>query len=193
MTTIEFVIEFHSTFRVGAAYPNDGIDLTYDVDEPLPPDHLKGIMRAEARMIVAAQGLSDSLVAETFGTPKHPSAWSWFGAQGAWRDPILRHRVAIDPETHAAKQDHLVAATATVAECATFVVEHSTSVCQQTEESARQAALIKLAGRSVHHIGGWRRRGYGWVGVRLVDDTPETIGHAVAADLEVLRGPGVDS
>lgn len=37
MTTIEFVIEFHSTFRVGAAYPNDGIDLTYDVDEPLPP------------------------------------------------------------------------------------------------------------------------------------------------------------
>lgn len=187
---IEFVIEFHSTFRVGAAYPNDGVDLTYDVDEPLPPDHLKGIMRAEAAMIVSALGLSEGLLDRTFGTPGHSSAWSWFGADGPWSVPILRHRVAIHPETHAAKQDHLVAATATVADRAAFVVEHSPSVTESAGEVARQAALIRLAGRSVHHLGGWRRRGYGWVGVHVEGDSARSAVDAVEADLRTLTTAG---
>ena len=156
---VEFVIEFHSTFRVGAAYPNDGVDLTYDVDEPLPPDHLKGIMRAEAAMIVSALGLSEGLLDRTFGTPGHSSAWSWFGADGPWSVPILRHRVAIHPETHAAKQDHLVAATATVADRAAFVVEHSPSVTESEKlnRPAKPCIIVSASGmltggRVLHHL-----------------------------------------
>lgn len=184
---IEFVIEFYSTFRVGAAYPNDGIDLTYDVEEPLPPDHLKGIMRAEAHAITSALGLSAALVTRTFGTPEVPSSWSWFGAEGLWSDPILRHRVAIDAATHAAKQDHLVAATATFADRATFVVEHCSAQTDDVNEVARQAALIRLSGRSIHHLGGWRRRGYGWVGVGVHGDNAETLAGAVETDMRCLK------
>ena len=182
MTVITFVVDFHSTFRVGAAYPNDGVDLTYDEVEPLPPDHLKGIMKAEAEVLVRALGLNPTLIRDVFGTAAKPTEWSWFAAEADWSRPILRHRVAIDPDTHAAKQDHLVASTSTMAERATFRVERHTKAGEDASAVAREAALLRLAGRSVHHLGGWRRRGYGCVGVSLEEDVD------VAADIALLQG-----
>lgn len=197
-TRIRFVIEFHSTFRVGAAYPNDGIDLTYDEVEPLPGDHLKGIMRAEAANLASALKLPTHLVDQTFGTTGAESAWSWFSAEAVWEKPFLRHRVAINDETHAARQDHLVAATSTVAarvsgrdegtsrRKATFLVERVPSAADTPDAVQREAALIRLAGRSIHHLGGWRRRGYGWVGVTVEAGPDADAEESVRAELEIL-------
>jgi hypothetical protein len=197
-TQIHFVVEFHSTFRVGAAYPNDGIDLTYDEDEPLPADHLKGIMRAEAVKLATVLKLPAGLVDQTFGTPSAESAWSWFSAEAEWERPFLRHRVAIDAASHAARQDHLVAATSTVPvrvgdgdggathRRATFTVERVLNADDTAEAVAPEAALIRLAGRSIHHLGGWRRRGYGWVGVTVETDSSADPGGSVTADLDAL-------
>ncbi len=171
---LQFAIRFYSTFRVGAAYPRDGLDLVYDEAEPLPADHIKGLMRAEARRLAAALKLPVDLVDTVFGTPGIPSAWAWESAtpDPAWKPAILRHRVAIDPQSGTAKQDHLVASTATYADRATFRITYIGAAHATTASAAspleHQAALLRLSARSVHHVGGWRRRGLGWVGVTVV-------------------------
>lgn len=187
---IVFVIQFHSIFRVRAGYPTDVIDLTYDVEEPLPPHHLKGIMRAEAHGITSALGLSTALVDQTFGTPKISSAWSWFGAEGQWSDPIRMHRVAIDRSTSVPRQNSLVSATAVRADRATFVVERRSGPSDDHNEVARQAALIRLSGRSIHHLGGPRGRGYGCVGVVVHGDRIENLAGAVESDIRRLTSGG---
>ena len=48
MTVLGFTVSFYSPFRVGAAYARDGVDAALDQHDPLPPDHLKGLMRAAA-------------------------------------------------------------------------------------------------------------------------------------------------
>ena len=194
-TTLSFEMTFHSHFRVGAAYPNDGVDLTYDEDEPLPGDHLKGLMRAEARRLASVLPIGDRLVDDTFGTAARPSAWSWFSAEpvgGAWHAPVLRHRVNIDDVTHAATQDMLVASTSTYAEAAVFVIERDPVANEDPAQVSREAALLRLSARSLHHVGGWRRRGLGWVGVRPIDDPTGADGDAataaVKADVKLLTG-----
>ncbi len=194
-----FAIEFYSAFRVGAAYPRDGLDLVYDDDEPLPADHIKGLMRAEARRLAAVLALPHDLVDVVFGTPATPTAWSWESAtpDTTWKPALLRHRVAIDPHTGAAKQDHLVASTATHADRATFRVTHigviAPNAAPTTYPVEHQAALLRLAARSVHHVGSWRRRGLGWVGITLTGETsPGQAREQANRDLAILsRQPAV--
>jgi hypothetical protein len=48
VTVLGFTVTFHSPFRVGSTYARDGVDAALDRHDPLPPDHLKGLMRAAA-------------------------------------------------------------------------------------------------------------------------------------------------
>lgn len=77
--------------------------------------------------------------------------------RGDWDKATLRHRVAIDSRVHAARRDHLVANTSTAANHAWFGVERVSPLAPVAE--AAQSALLRLSGRSVHHLGAWRRRG----------------------------------
>ena len=83
MTVLGFTVTFHSPFRVGAAYARDGVDAALDHEDPLPPDHLKGIMRAAATDLL---GTDHPAVQAVFGSPRAPSPWAWSSAapQSPW-------------------------------------------------------------------------------------------------------------
>jgi len=184
---LTFAIDFHAPFRVGAAYPKDGLDLTPDLDDPLPADHLKGLMRAEAASLCQLLTLSPELVAETFGTSAAPSAWHWSSVVSGhdWTRPQVRHRVARNRETQTALRDHLVAASAMYEKSAWFSVSCDEGLTTKMQQ--RQAALLRLSARSVHHLGGWRRRGYGWCGIRVRDDS--SLGSASqVTEKQVIQG-----
>lgn len=181
---LEFTITFYSRFRVGAAYPLDGLDAVADLREPLPADHVKGVMRAEAARLleiasgeevsVGGSGRACQLLSCVFGTARNPSPWHWSEVlpKHGWAAPELRSRVRIDEETGAAQRDLLVMASATFAESARFAVE-TESFTELGTPLDVQAALLRLAGRSVHHLGAWRRRGLGWVGLTTHPHQPD--------------------
>jgi hypothetical protein len=178
MTVLSFVITFHSPFRVGASSARDGVTAAIDRNDPLPADHLKGVMRA-----AAVQLLSDKdhpAIGQVFGSPRTPSPWSWSHAtpeqhatpEHPWPKPIRRHRVAIDEQTHSAKKDQLVLAEQIWVPTAHFTITRVAAI-QGTIQESTHATLLRCAAAGVHGLGGWRRRGLGWVGITPAD-TPVT-------------------
>jgi hypothetical protein len=170
MTTLGFTIRFHGPFRVGAAYGRDGLDAALDHDDPLPADHLKGVMRDAGATLL---GGGHPMLAEVFGSPRSASAWSWSRAvipTGEWNFG-RNYRVKIDPETHSAAKDQLVLGEQAWPDTAMFTV---TRLGQRRDTRHDDHVLVlRCAAAAVHGLGAWRRRGLGWVGI-APDDAPVT-------------------
>jgi hypothetical protein len=175
VTVINFTVSFHGPFRVGAAYARDGVDAALDHDEPLPADHLKGVMRAAACSLLAIDGQDPWAVAEVFGSARAPSPWSWSSAtvdeaSGQTWTISRRHRVTIDPDTHSARKDHLVLGEQAWAPTAGFQVAR-VGLLNGTLAEDEHVLILRCAAAAVHGLGAWRRRGLGWVGIIPKNDT----------------------
>ena len=194
MTVLSFTITFYSPFRVGAASARDGITATIAHNAPLPADHLKGVMRAAAGQLLGDP--DHPAIGEVFGSPRTPSPWSWSHAtpeqatqeQAApkqpWPQPIRRHRVAIDEQTHSAKKDQLVLAEQIWVPTASFTITRLGAIQESTEGT--HIALLRCAAAGVHGLGGWRRRGLGWVGITPADTAVTTDDIKVIQTLRTL-------
>ena len=181
MTVLSFTVTFHSPFRVGAAYSRDGVAAALDHDDPLPADHLKGVMRAAAAQLLANP--DHPVILEVFGSPRTSSPWSWSHATPVNDWTITRrHRVKIDEQHHSAVKDHLITGEQAWAPTACFTITRVGMISPDAGvPEATQATLLRCAAAGVHGLGGWRRRGLGWVGI-APDDGPVT-----AADITVIR------
>lgn len=187
MTVLSFTVTFYSPFRVGAAYARDGVAAALDPDDPLPADHLKGLMRAAAGQLLADR--DHPAILEVFGSARSPSPWSWThatptsgnGTPNAWDPPSRRHRVKIDEDSHSAVKDHLVLAEQTWAPAARFTVSRAGMLVPGGLPEAVHATLLRCAAAGVHGLGAWRRRGLGWAGI-----TPDD-GQVTADDVAVIR------
>jgi hypothetical protein len=182
MTVLGFTVTFHSPFRVGAAYARDGVAAALDRDDPLPADHLKGVMRAAAGQLLADH--EHPAILEVFGSPRTPSPWSWSGAapvgEAGWVFS-RRHRVKIDEDSHSAIKDHLVQAEQAWAPAARFTISRVGMIAPRGLSEGSHISLLRCAAAGVHGLGAWRRRGLGWVGI-----TPDD-GQVTADDIAVIR------
>lgn len=180
MNVLTFEVTFHAHFRVGASYGYEGIDAAVNRDDPLPADHLKGLMLDGARHLLDLGVVNGSVIDQTFGSTRNPSPWNWSNAAAPQPWEIrVRHRVLIDSETHAARRDHVVFGEEAWVPQATFRVTQLRPL--DATDSIRQAALLRLSARWVHALGSTRRRGLGVVGVRPIPEVE------VADDLAMLR------
>lgn len=180
---LDFTVSFHSAFRVGSAYARDGVGAALDRHDPLPADHLKGLMRSAARDLL---GLPAATVGEVFGDYTTPSPWSWSAARPAgddW-DFTFRHRVTIDPGTHSAVKDRLVLGEQAWADRARFQVQQAGAISRSAEP--RHVLVLRCSAAAVHGLGSWRRRGLGWIGI--APDDPVSPGDV--AELLALAGAG---
>jgi hypothetical protein len=160
---------FHSPFRVGAAGPRHGLDLTVDQDEPLPTSHLKGLFRATARDLLGVPG---TLVDAVFGSARWPCPWLWSPVTptAPW-DHTTRHRVSLDPDTHTARADRIVHGERTWAPGATSTILWwgQPGRAAPTDD---EVLVLRAAAAGTRHLGGWRRRGLGHVTIAV--DPPLT-------------------
>ena len=174
--SLEFVVRFHAPFRVGSAYARDGVHAALDRHDPLPADHLKGLMLAAAAELIDKPGLDAA-----FGSAARQGAWAWSSARPD--DPqwtfSRRHRVAIDSGTHTAREDHLVLGEQAFTPSARFAVERVRYL--EPLEAEWQALVLRVAASAVHGVGAWRRRGLGWVGIE------PAAGPVTAAEVAALR------
>jgi len=180
MTVLGFTVSFYSPFRVGAAYARDGVDAALDEHDPLPPDHLKGVMRAAAVSLLgqdrADSKLDHRAVREVFGSPRAPSPWSWSsavpaGPAGQGWSITRRHRVTIDPGTHSALKDHLVLGEQAWAPAGRFQISRVGLLDAGALAETDHVLVLRCAAAAVHGLGAWRRRGLGWVGITPDDGT----------------------
>jgi hypothetical protein len=184
MTVLGFTVTFHSPFRVGSAYARDGVDAALDRHDPLPPDHLKGVMRAAAEDLL---GAGSGTVHGVFGSSRSASPWAWssaeVGEQG-WAFGF-RHRVQIDAASHSARKDHLVLGEQAWARQARFEIRRVAALDE--DALSRHVLVLRCAASAVHGLGSWRRRGLGWAGIQPEDGVVSAGDVAALLDLTGVR------
>ena len=187
--SLTFSIAFHGPFRVATGQAKPGVDASADLANPLPATALKGLARHAARVQL---GLPPQLVDTVFGTPSHPSSWSWGDAEFP-HDSLLNNiqaQVRIDPVTGTADAseralmfgEQLWCRPGTVA-----TVEVDCTTVLSPDDLDDQATIIVGAFCSVHSLGSSRRRGLGRVTVRLNQavgpGTQRSLGHDWASNV----------
>jgi CRISPR/Cas system CSM-associated protein Csm3 (group 7 of RAMP superfamily) len=176
---LDFTIRFHSPFRVATGRAGLGLDATVDLVDPLPASSLKGLMRDSAITVLRAH---PTLVSEVFGSPEESSPWTWSsvgplnssgGVAKRWQCTSVQARVVVDPETHTVVEDLIMFAETVEHAAARFSLVQTGPIVSKAPATHR--ALLRASAAAIHHLGGGRTRGLGWV-------TVSEAGGAITAD-----------
>ncbi|WP_146778715.1 RAMP superfamily CRISPR-associated protein [Actinomadura craniellae] len=162
---MRFQIHFHGPFRVATGSAADGLNASYDEENPLPASSLKGLMRAHA---VRPLRLPEPLVGEVFGDRWNRTPWSWTDAEITGGVGRIRTQSRIDPRTHTVADGAMFTSGELWPAGASFAIVQRDAVDPDRIE-LHQAVLIAAA-RAITALGSDRRRGLGWVSV--VPDRP---------------------
>lgn len=186
MIGLSFEVTFHGPVRVGRGRAGVGVDDTVDPDVIVPGSSLKGLMRAEASVLLGGHGRV--LTGEVFGTARHPSPWHWgdIRAGGSVDDKVRAGaRIRVDSTAGTAVDGGLFSAEYRWPRTAGFSIQRFTALADADCE--RHELVLWAAALSVHSIGADRNRGFGWVDIRRVGPEPDEAFVARVAELMGVR------
>lgn len=168
LTRLRFAVSFFGPYHALTGNSVDGLDGGIDEHEPLSRSALKGRMVASARTL----GFASNLVERTFGTTREPCRWSWSLARlaGSERKGVLS-RTEIDGSTGTVVLDHLQATPVLFPTGGSFEIRLRTRQGLGSDEVPRQALVLAASAVGVTSLGAHRRRGLGWVGIVVDDET----------------------
>ena len=168
---LTFEVTFHGPVRVGRGRAGVGVDDTVDPDVIVPGSALKGLMRAEASILLGSR--TAELVNEVFGTSPQASPWHWNDIRAGSTDDEIRAgtRIRVDNRAGTAVDGGLFSAEYRWPRIARFDVQRFTALTDADHE--RHEMLLWAAALSVHSIGADRNRGYGWVDITRVGVEPD--------------------
>lgn len=169
---LTFEVTFHGPVRVGRGRAGVGVDDTVDPQVIVPGSSLKGLMRAEASILLGDP--KAPLVKGVFGAERQPSPWHWSDIRTSdTADGEVRTgaRIRVDSTACTAVDGGLFAAEYFWPRTARFDVRRFTALTD--EDSERHEVLLWAAALSVHSVGADRNRGYGWVDVARVGTEPD--------------------
>jgi CRISPR/Cas system CSM-associated protein Csm3 (group 7 of RAMP superfamily) len=186
VTRLTFEVIFHGPVRVGRGRAGVGVDDTVDPDVIVPGSSLKGLMRAEASVLLG--GRQADLVGEVFGTARQASPWHWNDIRAASVDDDLVRsgaRIRVYSTSGSTVDGGLFSAEYRWPRTARFDIQRFTALTDEDRE--RHELVLWAAALSVHSVGADRNRGYGWVDVRRVGAEPDEVFLARVADLLGVR------
>lgn len=165
---LRFEVQPHGPLRVSTGQAGDGADATVNLDQPVPATSLKGLARHCALDVLE---LPASLVNSVFGSPSTPAPWAWSDLE---IDPLAlrvleRAQVSIDPETGTAAHGKLMFNQEIWFDPARPAPTFDVSLMRHLSLDETRQHCIALIGAvcGIHSIGASRRRGLGWVTIRL--------------------------
>ncbi|MFJ9675399.1 RAMP superfamily CRISPR-associated protein [Streptomyces sp. NPDC101221] len=157
--SVKVHITFHGPFRVATGRAHEGAAQTVNRADLIPASSVKGLLRASAARLLPGR---QDLLGAVFGTDTTSTPWHW--GQVRFTDPpevVPRARVSLDPDTGAARNDHLLLGEEVWASAADFTISRHGHV--PPDELADHRTVLACAAAGVHALGGDRRRGLGWV------------------------------
>ena len=168
---VKFDVKFHAPVLRASGYAAEGYAAIVDTEGPIKAGAIKGAMRAAAEHVLC---LPASRVTPVFEPRPGRHRWHWRVLhQQPFREPSddqvdlsdprtgVFHRVAIEPDTHTAKPDHLLRARTAHLESLCFVVIW----LGRGDGPADDQLVLRASASAVHALGAHRRRGLGWVGI----------------------------
>ncbi|MGH3942725.1 MAG: RAMP superfamily CRISPR-associated protein [Pseudonocardiaceae bacterium] len=182
---LTFEVTFHGPVRVGRGRAGVGVDDTVDPDVIVPGSALKGLMRAEASILLGSR--KADLVNEAFGTARQASPWHWNDIRASSADDKIRSgtRIRVNSTAGTVVDGGLFSAEYRWPRTAQFDVQRFTALTDA--EIERHEMLLWAAALSVHSIGADRNRGYGWVDITRVGAEPDETFLTGVADLMGVR------
>lgn len=182
-TRLTFEVTFHGPVRIGRGRAGVGVDDTVDPDVIVPGSSLKGLMRAEASLLLGSR--KADLVGAVFGQERQASPWHWNDIRAG--DDLVRSgaRIRVDSKTGTAVDGGLFSAEYRWPRTARFDIQRFAALTEKDRE--RHELILWAAALSVHSVGADRNRGYGWVDVTRVGAEPDETFLAEVADLLGVR------
>lgn len=179
MNRFRFSVEFVTQAIPASGAGHEGVDIAIRQDDPIGGDRMKGLMRQSAQTLLH---LAPTQTDPVFGTRQQPSPWSWNTAEHRpeWIRGA-RHRVKVDPLTDAVDHGSIASAQNIWTQTWSFSIEQKDYV--DPVDLGRHRVVLRAAAAATKHLGMWRRRGYGWVGIQ----PEEPITDAEIADLIAWR------
>lgn len=177
---LTFEVNFHGPVRVGTGHAGHGLDELVDPGTVVPGSSLKGLMRAEAVMLL---GAGHELVRAVYGTTRTPSGWHW-GDIVAVEDTVdTAARIRMDTDHGTAVDGALFLSEYHWPDLARFDVIRFAAI--DPGERHQHELLLTASALSLRSIGGDRNRGFGWVDVDRVEPAFEP---AVVNEITELIG-----
>jgi CRISPR/Cas system CSM-associated protein Csm3 (group 7 of RAMP superfamily) len=155
---LEVRIDFHGPFRIQTGAAADGLDATFHPDNPLPASSIKGLMRAQAQLVL---GVAVPIVEEVFGSPRAGSPWWWSDAEVEDARAMVRTSTRIDQDTGTVFPGAVRTAAELWPARGSFQIRRRGLV--PDERVAQHLAVLAASARAVTALGSDRRRGLGWV------------------------------
>ena len=158
---LNFEVRFHGPVRVGRSRAAPGVDDTVDPEVIVPGSSLKGLMRAEAIVLLGGE---PPLVDAVFGSAQQPSPWHWDdirAGDGAADRVRAGARIRVDSAAGTAVEGGLFTAEYRWPRAAGFAVHRFLALPE--DDQLRHETLLWGSALSVRSIGADRNRGFGWV------------------------------
>lgn len=178
-TSLTFEVIFHGPVKVGSGRAGRGLDDTVDPDIIVPGSSLKGLMRAEAGLLLGA--LKHPLIGAVFGTPRQPSPWHWsdIRVSDSTADQVrIGARIRVDGSAGTAVDGGLFLTNYHWPDRARFRIARFAALDEATWR--RHETLLTAAAVSIRSMGSDRNRGFGWVDVRREGGAPDAFYDEIA-------------
>lgn len=187
--TLHITLTFSTGVRVGTGIAARGLDEVVDRTDLIRPSSIKGVLRAEARLLLPGATINGTyvdhpFVRSVFGEPRQPSPWHFrVAAQPARIVPQVGIR--LDGDGQVAPGALLVKEVAAI-DTATLTISRRHPLttaglpANAGDPEKYHLALLRVAARLAEKIGQRRTRGLGWVCMTL--DEP----NAAHGDVDLL-------
>lgn len=172
MNPLRFAITFHEPFAISTGTPDEGLDVTVDMDNAFPGSVVKGLLRGHAEHWL---GISSPELDRIFGSGAKGCQWVFEDAKLTRATRSIWNRIEVDDDGRS-EDGSIVTGQQVWATGGTFECEWLGA----GDPPAADVLVLRAAARDIVSVGSNRRRGFGWVSVE--DDAEWT-----AADTDNLR------
>lgn len=168
-------VTFHGPMRIGTGTAGKGYDEIVDASEPLRSDSIKGVLLAEARLLLPGPDATTDhpLVQAVFGG-RAKSPWNFLVDTSQKHAPYPRASIRLedgrkttDGSLHVKEESWPDSATVSIEQRAPISLAGLPNGCTVEQALDYHRALLYLAARLAEKTGQRRTRGLGWVSLTL--------------------------
>lgn len=179
--SLTMTMTFATAFRIGTGTAGRGLDEVIDPGDPLRASSIKGVLRAEARLLIPGNGGDDHpFVRAVFGGTQVPSPWNLAVSIDRALQVLPQIGIKLNPDGQVEPGAMLMKEVVAVPTATLTITRRRPLTRQGLPEEVTgdpedyHLALLHVSARLVEKLGQRRTRGLGWVAITSTERDPAT-------------------